>query len=112
VVDVSIFNGSDAALRPQGFDPALEPGLANAKTHCLTCHKVNGYGGEKADGNLAVIARGLTAPDFVQWALEPSSVKPDTTMPALATQMPETERRGIAASIYTYLTRVPISPGE
>ena len=112
VADVSVFEGSDAALRPPGFDPALEPGLENAKTHCLTCHKVNGYGGEKAGGDLALVARGLGRSLFVKWALDPQAVQPDTTMPALATQMPETERRGIAASIYTYLTRVPIAPGK
>ena len=112
VVDVSLFTTSDAALRPPGFDPALEPGLANVKTHCLTCHKVNGYGGEKADGDLALVARGLTAQKFVQWALEPSSAMPGATMPALATQMPEAERRAIAASIYAYLTGVPVAAGK
>jgi len=50
VDDVSLFNASDAALRPAGFDPALEPGLSNVKANCLTCHKVNGYGGEKVGG--------------------------------------------------------------
>ncbi len=93
VDDVSLFNASDAALHPPGLDPALEPGLANTKMHCLTCHKVNGYGGEKADGDLALIARGLTAQNFVKWTLEPSSVNPDTTMPALAANRPEAERR-------------------
>ncbi len=106
VVDVSFFEASDAALRPPRFDPALEPGLTNAKTHCLTCHKVNGYGGDKAGGDLALIARGLTASEFVQWALEPSSVKPDATMPALATGRPEAERRALAELIYEYLSQV------
>ena len=74
VADVSVFEGSDAALRPPGFDPALEPGLENAKTHCLTCHKVNGYGGEKAGGDLALVARGLGKSLFVKWALDPQAV--------------------------------------
>ena len=52
VIDVSIFNASDAALRPPGFDPALEAGLSYLKANCLTCHKVNGFGGEKVEGNL------------------------------------------------------------
>jgi hypothetical protein len=42
VDDVSISGESDAALRPPGFDPALEPGLAKVEAQCLTCHKVNG----------------------------------------------------------------------
>lgn len=107
VIDVSVFSESDAALRPSGLDPALEPGLASARKHCLTCHKVNGYGGEKA-GDLALIARGLTATDFVRWALNPSSVKPDTTTPALAGNLTEAERRSAAHSIYNYLSRVTV----
>ncbi len=112
--DVSIFNASDAGLRPPGFDPALEPGLASTKAHCLTCHEVNGYGGQKVYSNLAVLARGMAAPEFVQWALDPQAVRPDTTMPALATQMPEAERRTIAESIYDYLSHVPVvsDPGR
>ena len=112
VAEISLVDASDAALRPAGFDPALELGLENTKTHCLTCHKVNGYGGEKVEGNLALVVRGLGESLFVKWALDPQAVQPDTTMPALATQMPESERRGIAASIYAYLTRVPIARGK
>jgi hypothetical protein len=110
VIDVSIFDASDAALRPPGFDPALEVGLSNVKAFCLTCHEVNGFGGEKAEGNLAIVARGLTADEFVKWTLEPSAAKPDTTMPALSTSFAEAERRAIAHSIYEYLSRVPVAP--
>ena len=111
VDDVSFSRDSDAALRPPGFDPALEPGLSNVKAECLTCHEVNGYGGEKAGGNLAAVARGLTMSDFVKWVLEPSAVKPDTKMPALSPRLPEAERRAIVDSIYKYLSQVPVVPG-
>lgn len=110
VIDVSIFNASDAALRPPGFNPALEVGLSNVKVNCLTCHKVNGFGGEKVEGNLALVARRLPAAEFVKWALEPSAVEPGTTMPALATNLAEAQRRAIAQSIYEYLSQVPVAP--
>jgi mono/diheme cytochrome c family protein len=110
VIDVSIFNASEAALRPPGFNPALEVGLSNVKANCLTCHKVNGFGGEKVEGNLALVARRLPAAEFVKWTLEPSAVKPDTTMPALSTNLGEVERRAIAQSIYEYLSQVPVAP--
>ena len=110
VIDVSIFNASDAALRPPGFDPALEAGLSYLKANCLTCHKVNGFGGEKVEGNLALAARELTAGEFVKWTLEPSALKTDTTMPALSVGFTEAERRAIAQSIYEYLSRVPVAP--
>ena len=110
VDDVSYFKTSDAALRPAGFDPALETGLANVKTNCLTCHKVNGYGGEKVGGNLALIARQMSAADFAKWVLEPSAMKPGTTMPPLSTLMPEAERLAVAQSAYDYLAHVPAPP--
>ena len=110
VIDVSLSNASEAALRPPGFDPALEPGLRSAKADCLTCHQVNGFGGGKLEGNLALIARAMPAAEFVKWTLEPSSVKPETTMPALSTNLGEAQRRAIAQSIYEYLSHVPIAP--
>ncbi len=51
------YAASETALRPPGFDPTFEPGLEKAQVRCLTCHSVNGYGGEKASGDLAAIAR-------------------------------------------------------
>jgi hypothetical protein len=87
VIDVSIFNASDAALRPPGFKPALEVGLSNVKANGLTCHKVNGFGGDKVEGNLALAARRLPAAEFIKWTLEPSAIRPDTTMPALLTNL-------------------------
>ena len=109
---MSFSKGSDAALSPPGFDPALEPGLANVRAYCLTCHKVNGFGGDKVEDNLALVARGLTAAEFVKWTLEPSAVRPETTMPPLSTSLAEPERRAIAQSIYEYLTHVPIAAGR
>ena len=110
VIDVSLSNASEAALRPPGFDPALEPGLSSAKANCLTCHQVNGFGGGKVEGNLALVARAMPVAEFVKWILEPSSVKPDTAMPALSANRDEAQRRAIAQSIYEYLSHVPIEP--
>jgi mono/diheme cytochrome c family protein len=110
VIDVSLFNVSEAALRPPGFDPVLEPGLSSAKANCLTCHQVNGFGGGKVEGNLALVARAMPVAEFVKWTLEPSSVKPDTAMPALSANLDEAQRRAIAQSIYEYLSHVPITP--
>ena len=93
---MSLFNASEAALRPPGFDPALEPGLSGAEANCLTCHQVNGFDGGKVKADLALVARAMPAAEFVKWTLEPSSVKPDTTMPALSTNLAKAQRRAIA----------------
>jgi mono/diheme cytochrome c family protein len=110
VIDVSLSNASEAALHPPGFDPAFEPGLSSVKANCLPCHQVNGFGGGKVEGNLALVARAMPVAEFVKWTLEPSSVKPDTTMPALSTNLDVAQRRAIAQSIYEYLSHVPIAP--
>jgi hypothetical protein len=97
-------------LRPPGFDPALEPGLSSAKVYCLTRHQVNGFGGGKVEGNLALVARAMPAVEFVKWIPEPSSVKPYTAMPPLSANLDEAPRRAITQSIYEYLSHVPIAP--
>jgi mono/diheme cytochrome c family protein len=83
--------------------------LSSAKANCLTCHQVNGFGGGKVEGDLALVARAMPAAELVKWTLEPSSVKPDTAMPAFSTNLGEAQRRAIAQSIYEYLSHVPIT---
>lgn len=72
------------------------------------CHKVNGFGGEKHPGNLAVIARAYLEPEFTKWVLDPSTVRSDTTMPPLYHHIPQAERLRIAKALFDYLTAVPI----
>ncbi len=104
--DVSFADDSDAALRPPGFDPALEKGLAATKANCLTCHRVNGWGGDKAPGDLALMARRMTKADFVRRALDPSAVDAKSTMPPLMPGAPEAQRRAAAEAIDAYLSQV------
>jgi hypothetical protein len=52
----------------------------------------------------------MPATEFVKWTLQPSSVKPDKTMPALSTNLDVAQRRAIAQSIYEYFSHVPIAP--
>ena len=86
---------SDAALRPDGFDARFH-GAALAKTHCLSCHMVNGYGGEKFEGNLAEIAKDYEEAEFVSLVLAPLSALEETTMPPLSDRVAEPERQRIA----------------
>jgi hypothetical protein len=101
------YGAPETALRPPGFDPAFEPGLNKAQVRCLPCHRVNGYGGEKASGDLAAIARGLPRTAFLQWVLTPAKVEPATTMPPMSPNLPEDDRQADARAIYDYLSHVP-----
>ena len=101
---------SDRALLPKGLDPRFRAGAALVKTHCLTCHKVNGYGGEKFAGNLAEIAKDSDRADFLRLLLVPAAQRDGATMPALSDRLPEAERRRIAGAIFDYLRAVPVLP--
>ena len=108
VHEVNLVSLSESALLPEGLAADLHEGAELAKRYCLQCHKVNGLGGEKFPGNLAVLAKVHPEPDFVRWVLNPSSVRSDTTMPPLSGRLPDAERRRIAKALFDYLTAVPI----
>ena len=101
-----VFADDRAALRPPGFDPELVKGLSAAKANCLTCHQVNGWGGDKVAGDLALMARQTTKADFIRRALDPSAVDPKSTMPPLMPGAPKAARRAAAEAIFAYLVRV------
>ena len=110
VAEVHIVTLSDAALLPAGLDARFHEGAALAKTHCLNCHQVNGFGGQKYEGNLAEIANDYEEADFVSLVLAPLSVLGETTMPALTGRMPEDERARIAKALFDYLQALPVLP--
>lgn len=110
ISEVNLVNLSDQALLPPGLDPRYHKGAALARTHCLSCHQINGFGGEKFEGNLADIAKGFDRSDFIAWVLTPSSINPQTTMPPLSPRLPGPERQRIAQALFDYLTHVPSLP--
>jgi hypothetical protein len=79
-------------------------GQANlTQKYCLTCHQVNGYGGEKSPTDLLSSVKNNSADSFVSWVLNPSTQKHNTTMPPLLMSAPPSERQRVAKSIYDYL---------
>ena len=108
VAEVLLVTLSDQALLPQGLDERFHEGAALAKTHCLSCHMVNGYGGEKHEGNLAESAKDYEEAEFVSLVLAPLSVFDETTMPPLSDRLEEPERERIAKALYDYLTALPV----
>jgi hypothetical protein len=75
--------------------------------HCLNCHRINGIGGDKFDGDLAAITKSLARAYFVGWILDPSSIRSSTTVPALPAQMGEAEGVQTATALYDYLLHLP-----
>ena len=99
---------SDSALLPDGLGARFREGAELARTYCLQCHTVNGFGGEKRPGNSAEIARACPEPEFTKWVLNPSSGRSNTTMPPLYRHIPEAERQRIAKALFDYLRAVPV----
>jgi len=101
---------SDEALVPPGLDAGLREGAELVRTHCLSCHEVNGFGGTKFEGNLAEIVKDYEEADFLRLVLTPASERTGSTMPALSDRLAEGERRRIADGVFDYLKAVPVQP--
>lgn len=106
VNEIALSSVSEEALLPDGLAARYRRGAELAKEHCLNCHRVNGYGGEKTHGDLAAITKNLARDFFVRWVLDPSSIMSSTTMPALPAQKREAERVQIATALYDYLVNM------
>jgi hypothetical protein len=75
--------------------------------YCLSCHHVNGAGGNKAPFDLAEQAGILGEEKFLAWVLDPASIQPQSRMPAINEAMPEIERRALALRLFEYLSALP-----
>ena len=59
---------SDEALVPTGLDSGFHEGAELVRTHCLSCHEVNGFGGAKFEGNLAEIVKTMRKRTSCAWS--------------------------------------------
>ena len=110
VKEVRLVTLSDEALLPAGLDAGFHEGAELVRTHCLSCHQVNGFGGVKFEGNLAEIVKDFEEADFLRLVLTPASERTGATMPALSERLSEGERRRIADAVFDYLKAVPVQP--
>ena len=74
--------------------------------YCLSCHQVNGYGGNKSPLDLAEQTKILGEKKFYSWVLDPTSIKPGTQMPAMGAGMPELDRQALAGRLFEYLNKL------
>lgn len=97
------------ALLPKGMDANYGESAALAQKYCLSCHQVNGYGGDKSPVNLAQVAKTSTRDSFMQWTLQPGQAKPGTTMPGLPDTLPASEREAVARKLFEYFLTLPLA---
>lgn len=103
---IELFYGFGDILTPATLDPEYLEGARLAQSHCLSCHQIKGLGGEKSLIDLSLVAGAYDPDQFSRWLLDPSSVKPGTTMPALAPRSEQEERERMARAIYDYLLQL------
>lgn len=107
VSQIAISTARRQALLPGALAQRFSEHAALAQKYCLTCHQVNGYGGDKWPIDLAVQAKLIPEAVFLDWVLNPSAQKPGTTMPALLVSSPLEKRNAEAKKIYDYLRALP-----
>jgi len=108
IVGIALIELSDRLPRvmpPAGADATVQRGFDAFRQHCIACHSINGQGGGKAPE--------LNAPSSVteylaegwlrRWMLEPTAVRLNTTMPALAPNLRKAQREALASDIEAYL---------
>lgn len=110
VSQVSLTRSGLASLLPGEMAGRYAGDAAFTQKYCLTCHKINGYGGDKWPIDLSQRAKEMTQAEFERWVLMPGAVKPGTTMPRLAENLPEGERQAMAQRLFAYLNALPAAP--
>ena len=110
VAEIALRPSSQAALLPKGLAPRHRESAALAQKFCLSCHQINGFGGDKMPLNLALRARQIDAPTWQRWLLAPQTLKPGTAMPPLPDTLSGPEREALAAGLYDYLRALPVQP--
>lgn len=109
ITEVNLSRARIAAMLPGSMADIDADAAALTQKYCLSCHKVNGYGGDKWPIDLAVQVKGMKSADFERWVLDPSAVKPGTTMPPLSELMPEESRVALAKRLFAYLSAVAVT---
>ncbi|QPF71844.1 cytochrome c [Roseateles sp. DAIF2] len=109
VAQIALKPSSRLALLPAGLPAGHEDAAAQAQKFCLSCHQVNGFGGDKMPLNLALRAKQLDESAWRRWLIEPAAVKPGTAMPPLPDTLAPAEREALAIKLYTYLRALPVA---
>jgi hypothetical protein len=75
---------------------------------CLSCHQVNGYGGDKYPINLAERAKDMAWQDFRRQVMTPRAANAQALMPPMLETEPDAAREATARRLYDYLRAVPV----
>lgn len=98
------------AIQPPNPSAEVQQGLEYFKHYCLTCHRIAGVGGAKYPPDLRQRLCSLNRADTRTWIENPDRMSPQgTTMPALNTLLPESERNQVVDRIMQYLNALEVA---
>ena len=88
---------------PAAASAEARRGFLHFRKHCMTCHTINGEGGNKApELNFPVSVVEYIKPEYLsRWIENPSSIRHNTRMPGLAQSIPN--RTKVVQEILAYL---------
>lgn len=105
VTEVSLIEFSEtfAQMIPPKPSKNVKSGFALFKTHCMTCHTINGDGGDKSvELNYPVSVTEYMKPEWlVKWIDDPPAIRYNSRMPRLNPNMPH--RQEAIKDIVAYL---------
>lgn len=98
-------------IPPTDASPLAKQGFLHFRKHCLACHTINGQGGGKApELNYPVSVTEYIKPEYLRrWIEQPSSIRYNTTMPALEADTPQREE--VIDAIIAYLKVMRFAKG-
>ncbi|CAH1386930.1 cytochrome c [Candidatus Nitrotoga sp. M5] len=88
---------------PTKASTEVQLGFLHFRKHCMACHTINGEGGDKApELNYPTSVVEYIKPEYLtRWIENPSSIRFNTLMPALAQEIPD--RAKVTKEIIAYL---------
>jgi mono/diheme cytochrome c family protein len=80
---------------PDGSDEIVNQGFTYFRHHCITCHKINGQGGDlSVELNYPVSVTEYWKPEYLtRYLMDPASIRHGTRMPPVAPGDPNREER-------------------
>jgi mono/diheme cytochrome c family protein len=100
---------SDAMLKsllPEGASAAVEAGFDGYKNNCLSCHKIDGFGGNKFGMDIRQSIKGRSREELYEWIDAPSAINKFTTMPPFNPGVTGENRKQLINLIIDYLQAI------
>lgn len=90
-------------LLPADATLSAKAGLEAYEHYCLSCHTIDGVGGQKVKEDMRKLVAGKSRDELRTWIGDPRRIRPCTTMPALNPALDADERQRAINQIVDFL---------